>query len=114
MRHKELNGTAFGIADETAVCVAVSRLGDARRSHDEVAVCPIVVEWAQAREVHARLAERHEVAHDILNLRAVNDSLYYFVWYLWHRSNVRVYLAASLYYTKPLRFAILNRFALLY
>jgi hypothetical protein len=28
--------------------------------------------------------------------------------------NVRLYLTASLYYTKPQRFAILNRFALLY
>jgi hypothetical protein len=44
------------------------------------------VEWAKAGEIHTSFAEVHEVAHDILNLRAVNDSLYYFVWYLWHRS----------------------------
>jgi hypothetical protein len=44
----------------------------------------IVVEGAKAGEVNASFAEVHEVAHDILNLRAVNDSLYYFVGYLWH------------------------------
>jgi hypothetical protein len=44
----------------------------------------IVVEGAKAGEIHASFAEVHEVAHDILNLRAVNDSLYYFVGYLWH------------------------------
>jgi hypothetical protein len=46
----------------------------------------VIVEWTQASEVHTSFAEVHEVAHDILNLRAVNDSLYYFVGYLWHRS----------------------------
>ena len=114
MIHQELHGATLMIADETAVCVAVPRLWDARRPHDEVAVGLIVMERTQAGEVHARLAEVHEVANDILNLRAVNHSLNYVVRYLWHRSNVRLYLAASLYYTKPMRFAILNRFALLY
>ena len=84
--HKELHRTAFLVADETAISVAMSRLWDARWPHDEVAVCPIVVERAQAGEVHACLAEVYEVAHDILNLRTVNDSLYYFVWYLWHNA----------------------------
>jgi hypothetical protein len=84
MLHEELNRPAFVIADEAAVGVAVPRLGDARRPHDEVAVRPVVVEWAKAGEIHTSFAEVHEVAHDILNLRAVNDSLYYFVWYLWH------------------------------
>ena len=74
------------IADKTAVGVAVSRFWDARWPHDEVAVCPIIVEWAKAGEVHARFAEVNEVAHDILNLRAVNHSLYYFVGYLWHKA----------------------------
>ena len=84
MRHEELNGTALGIADEAAVGVAVSCLGDARRPHDEVAVVLIIVKWTDAGEVHASLAEVHEVAHHVLNLREVNDSLYYFVSYLWH------------------------------
>ena len=93
MLHKELNGTALMIADEAAVGVAVSRLGDARRPHDKVSVVLIIVERADTCEVHACLAERcHKVAHDILNLRAVNDSFNYFVWYLWHRSVNRNYL----------------------
>jgi hypothetical protein len=84
MLHEELNGTAFVIADEAAVGVGTSLCVDRRRAHDEVAICPVVVKRAQAGEIHTSFAEVHEVAHDILNLRAVNDSLYYFVGYLWH------------------------------
>ena len=84
MLHQELNRPAFVITDEAAVGVAVPRLGDARRPHDEVAVRSVIVEGTKACEVHASFAEVNEVAHDILNLRAVNDSLYYFVGYLWH------------------------------
>jgi hypothetical protein len=84
VRHKELNGASLCIAYEAAVSISVPRLGDARWAHDEVSVVLIIVKRADTCEVHACLAECYEVAHDILNLRAVNDSLYYFVWNLWH------------------------------
>jgi hypothetical protein len=84
MLHEELNRTALLVAHETAIGVSVSRLGDARRPHDEVAVVLVVMERAQPSEVHASFAEVNEVTHDILNLREVNHSLYYFVGYLWH------------------------------
>ena len=87
VRHEELNGSALRIADEAAVGVAAVLLADGRGPHDEVAVVLIIVERAESCEVHARLAERHAaVAHHVLNLREVNDSLYYFIGYLWHRS----------------------------
>ena len=114
VRHEELNGSALRIADEAAVGVAAPLLRHVGWSHDEVAVVSVVVEWAEGREVHASLTEGHEVAHHVLNLGDVLDASDDVVGNLWHRSNVRVYLAASLYYTKPLWFAILNRRALLY
>ena len=86
MLHKELNGTALCIADETSVGVGTSLRADRRRPHDKVAVVLIFVEWAQSCEVHARLSERDELAHDILNACQVNHSLNYVVRNLWHRS----------------------------
>ena len=76
---------------------------------DRVWIHPPVYE-----KVHARFTEVHEIAHDILNACAVNNSLYYVFWNLWHRLNIRVYFAASLYYTKPQRFTILTQSGLLY
>ena len=86
MIHQKLNRTALMIAYKAAVSVAVPRLGNARRPDDEITVCPVVVERTKAGEVHARLAEIYEVAHNILNLCTVNDSLYYFVRYFRHKN----------------------------
>ena len=73
--HQELHGTAFGIAHKAAVGVAVILLADGRWPHDKVSVVAVFVKRAQARHVHASFAERHEVAHDVLDLRFVEHRI---------------------------------------